>query len=75
MKKIFKMIGQTIRNPNTQNIKLFTSSRIACEKYDCLNCSNCDKLLDCKKYIYGILIGSSFGFFFGYNYSRKSNYY
>ncbi len=74
MKKILSFIGQTIRNPNIQNLKLFTTNRIACEKYECSNCLKCNKLLDCKKYIYGILIGSSFGFFFGYSYSKKLNY-
>ncbi len=76
MKKIMSVLSQKMHNLSIPSQKLFpsTSNKLVCEKYDCSKCSNCNKLLDCKKYVYGFFIGSSVGFFFGYNYNKNIYY-
>lgn len=48
------------------NYNTYKSS--VCNKYGCSKCSNCDKLLDCNKFLFGIFIGGSTGYYFGYRY-------
>ncbi len=41
------------------------------DKCGCNGCANCNKLFDCYKYVFGLFIGGSLGFFYGYNYNKK----
>jgi hypothetical protein len=35
--------------------------------------NTCEKIFDCNKFWYGIILGMSFGYYFGYEYYSKVN--
>lgn len=66
---MFFRLKNVISNITIDKKRFFTQFNrnkfISCEKYGCSNCSNCDKFL------LGLLVGNSLGFYFGYNYYKK----
>ncbi len=68
--KIKNMMNNLIyRNNYTNNYTNYKST--TCEKYGCSKCSNCDKLLDCNKFVFGVIVGGSIGYYFGYKHCSK----
>jgi hypothetical protein len=73
---MFLRMKKIIHNIDNKFVKKFTSGvnknkYLTCEKYGCSNCSNCNKIFDCNKFFYGLIIGNSIGFYFGYSHCKK----